>query len=62
MQVSIFDRWGEEVYKANTLSSLWEGRRNGGEVPDGTYFYDVRYKSVCMADEVRLRGSVMVLR
>ena len=60
--VSIVDRWGEEVFQANTLSTLWDGRRNGGEVPDGTYFYDVRYKSVCMADETRLRGTVTVLR
>ena len=62
VQVSIFDRWGEEVFKANNLGTLWDGRRNGGEVPDGTYYYDVRYQSVCMDKEKRLRGAVTVLR
>ena len=44
-ELTIFNRWGDEVFRAenygSSSSTFWDGRYNGaGEtVPDGTYFY-----------------------
>lgn len=35
--VRIFNRWGQLVYEANNYQNQWDG----GELPDGTYFYEV---------------------
>jgi gliding motility-associated-like protein len=35
--VRIFNRWGQIVYEATNYRNTW----NGGDVPDGTYFYEV---------------------
>lgn len=44
-RVSIFNRWGTEVFSAsgyNNDSVRWDGSgRNQGDLPDGTYFYVV---------------------
>ena len=45
-KLSIFNRWGIEVFSATDESNtnmipeqLWDGTWNGNNVPDGTYFY-----------------------
>jgi uncharacterized repeat protein (TIGR01451 family)/gliding motility-associated-like protein len=51
-EVIIFNRWGNEVWKVRGYSNLdqrkrFEGRgnlTNGGDLPDGTYFYVVDLK------------------
>ncbi|MBL0129068.1 MAG: choice-of-anchor L domain-containing protein [Flavobacteriales bacterium] len=35
--VRIFNRWGQEVYSASNYRNQW----NGGDLPDGTYYYEV---------------------
>ncbi len=37
--LSIYNRWGELVMKAEPYNNDWEGEWNGKELPDGTYFY-----------------------
>lgn len=38
-EIEIYNRWGMAVFKANTRKFSW----NGGKVPDGVYFYTVKY-------------------
>lgn len=38
-QLTIFNRWGNEVYAATNYQNDWKGTYNGGPVPDGTYFW-----------------------
>jgi len=44
-RVEIFNRWGSVVYETqgyNNNDRLWSGQnKNGGELPDGTYFYSI---------------------
>ena len=36
---TIFNRWGEVVFKTN-FSNAWDGRLSSGQLaPDGTYYY-----------------------
>ncbi|MBK7945249.1 MAG: gliding motility-associated C-terminal domain-containing protein [Flavobacteriales bacterium] len=38
--LSIFNRWGQLVYQADSYSNGWDGRsRNGQQLPNDTYFY-----------------------
>ncbi|RYY47456.1 MAG: T9SS type B sorting domain-containing protein [Chitinophagaceae bacterium] len=39
-EISIFNRYGTEVYKFQNYVDQWHGQTNAGsELPDGTYFY-----------------------
>ncbi|NMH26655.1 T9SS type B sorting domain-containing protein [Flavobacterium sp. SE-s28] len=44
-QLSIYNRWGAEIWKGNNSSGKWDGQGNEGirldheKVPDGTYYY-----------------------
>ncbi len=43
----IFNRWGELLYTMNAPNQVWDGRTpNGGNAPDGTYFYILQAQGV----------------
>lgn len=37
--VTIFNRWGDEVFSADPYKNDWKGQSNNGKVLEGTYFY-----------------------
>ena len=37
--LTIFNRWGNEVFKAENYQNDWEGQFNDEDLPVGTYFY-----------------------
>ena len=39
--IKIFNRYGSLVFEGDQLSdeNIWDGTRNGKNVPEGTYFY-----------------------
>lgn len=40
LNVSIFNRWGQEVYGFNDVNGVWDGKGYNGELlPDGVYFF-----------------------
>jgi gliding motility-associated-like protein len=45
--VQVFDRWGKQIFSTNSVSDparLWDGRTtNGAEVPEGVYYYVIRF-------------------
>ncbi|MCR9287245.1 MAG: carboxypeptidase regulatory-like domain-containing protein [Bacteroidetes bacterium] len=43
-ELLIFNRWGEKVYQKNNYSNgEWEGTYDNLNLPDGTYFYLLKY-------------------
>jgi len=38
-KISIFNRWGQEVYNYDGYMDEWDGMNNGDRLPDGTYYY-----------------------
>jgi gliding motility-associated-like protein len=42
-QVSIFNEWGDEVFRAAPYQNKWEGTFNGNPLAVGTYFYLVDF-------------------
>lgn len=44
--LSIFNRYGLQVYNAKNYSNQWSGQSNKGEeLPDGTYYYVINFNS-----------------
>lgn len=62
VMVTIYNRFGQEVFSAANMNQLWGGRTSGGEVSAGTYFYVVRFTPVCDPVERELKGTVTVVR
>ncbi len=62
VSVVIFNRFGQEVFNAPNMNTLWGGDNNGSKVPEGTYFYVVKYKAACEAKEREQKGAVTVVR
>ncbi|HCQ28656.1 MAG TPA: hypothetical protein DIU39_00105, partial [Flavobacteriales bacterium] len=56
-QITIFNRWGEEVYSSDNYSTQWDGRTPSGKfVPAGTYYYIVDINGM------DYKGSITVIR
>ena len=54
-KLTIFNRWGRIVYKSEDYQNDWDG----GNLPDGTYFYVLE----CVGkydDDCRYQGSVTI--
>lgn len=44
-KINIFNRAGIEVYKNDAYNNEWDGNYNGSPLPDGTYFYMLKYST-----------------
>lgn len=67
--VRIFNRWGDEVFRANNynnLTNVFSGEANrmtslgAGRLPTGTYFFDIRIEGEHTID--KLRGYLILKR
>jgi gliding motility-associated-like protein len=43
LEITIFDRWGMEVYRGAGIDFEWDGTKNGAELPPGAYPYVIFY-------------------
>ena len=57
-KVFVYNIYGLEVYKAEGYINDWKGTYKGKDLPDGTYFYVIRFD----AEDMTLRGSVDIIR
>jgi len=59
--ISIYDRWGKQVFTSSDASIYWNGRINGTTylVPDGVYYYTI--KSTCGSNDYEKKGFVEVM-
>jgi gliding motility-associated-like protein len=68
IQLEIFNRWGNPVYRAADYKNDWNGRTNqpgnvlGPEIPDGTYYYIVIGTDRISGKITRLNGFITVKR
>ncbi len=57
--LTIFNRWGEEVFTKKNYTNDWNGvNNNGNPLPEGTYFYMLRFKITTKV----VSGSFMIFR
>ncbi len=57
-EVTVYNIYGNEVFKTQSYQNDWLGTFNGAELPDGSYYYLIRFESV----DITLKGSVDILR
>jgi len=44
--ITVYDRWGQEVYKTIGYSTPWDGTNDGKRLPTGTYYYVIELNSL----------------
>ena len=42
-EVTIFNQWGDEVFRGLGYNNSWQGTYNGEDLPTGTYFYVINF-------------------
>lgn len=59
--LKIFNRYGQQVHECRDLNLPWDGKRNGADLPVGTYYWVL--EGIDMHNEtVRRKGSVTIIR
>ncbi len=54
--VSVYNRWGQLVFQATNYNGDWNGKENGRNLPDGTYYY------IVTVPDTRFKGTVTIIR
>ncbi len=65
IELYIYNRWGERVFKTSDLSICWNGKVDnvGPELPTGTYFYILKIiKSSNSNSPNQINGSINLIR
>jgi gliding motility-associated-like protein len=66
VNMTIFDRWGKEVYSTSDPAINWDGKDENSHQPcsDGVYYYvcEVYIKALCGDQKAILKGAVTILR
>ena len=57
---SVYDRWGNRVFKTRDMGKGWDGTVNGMPVPAGTYVYIIMGRD--LNGEILAKGSFLLIR
>lgn len=61
-KITIFNRWGQSVYEADSYTKYWDGTdRNGNKVPEGVYVYKIEVTTKNSKKHL-FNGTVTLLR
>ena len=56
----VFDRWGEILFKTQSIDESWDGTYKGKLVSEGTYIYNIRYENA-NGEKVEERGTFVII-
>lgn len=59
---SVYNRWGEEIFRSEDLNTGWNGKHAGVKSPSGIYTWRVYAKSEYGVESVVVSGLVTLLR
>ena len=57
--MTIFNQWGETVYKTGPGYTPWDGKRNGQDVSESTYYYILDFNTQGMSSKT---GYITLIR
>ena len=60
--ITIFNRWGKEVFWTKNIHTPWDGRFNGSPLPIGTYYWTFDGTDTYRGQKVLASGSITILR
>jgi gliding motility-associated-like protein len=59
--ITIYDRWGKEMFNSSNPLEYWTGTTEGGEnAPDGVYYYII--SATCQGNTYKKEGFVQLIR
>jgi len=61
-KLSIYNRWGQQLFNSNDINIGWLGTNNGEPVEIGVYIYVVEYKANGLNQSNAFKGNVTVVR
>jgi gliding motility-associated-like protein len=61
VQVQVSNRYGSIVYSNTNYTNNWDGTYKGKPVPDGTYYYSIKY-TFANGTQYVAKGNVTILR
>jgi len=61
-RLSIFDRWGGEVFESSGIENGWDGKKNGNPCPGGVYVYKIVFSVDGIAGNQERVGTVALVR
>jgi gliding motility-associated-like protein len=61
-QFSVFDRWGNEVWKTYNFRDTWDGSYDGEHEDMNTFFYVFKYKCLTDGNIYMKKGDIMLVR
>jgi len=61
-QLSVFDRWGGQVFETEDIGQGWDGTKNGQALQEGVYVYRVTFKTYGDPSERIITGTVAVIK
>ena len=61
-KMTIFDRWGQQVFSSTNWQEGWDGKVAGTDAKAGSYFYTVRYRISGIINVQEKKGTVVLMR
>lgn len=61
IDITIFNRWGEMLFKAENVNKGWDGRYKGEVVQQDVYLYIIKYRN-CYGRYEYIKGTFTLLR
>ena len=63
-ELKVFNRWGEKVFSSEDPKRQWDGTVNnkGPQCPEGTYFYQLKYRFKGKEKVEVISGSINLIR
>ena len=62
LEVEIYNRWGQMVFKSNNMDEQWDGKFKGKIMPSGSYVYKVKSKDYGSGQDFLKSGTVALIR
>lgn len=60
LEIQVLNRWGQRVYYALNYDRPWDGRSRGADLPNGTYYYVIRF--INNGRPAEFKGTLSIVR
>jgi len=62
LEFSVYNRWGQILFKSNNWKLGWDGRFKGQLQPGGGYIWMLRYTDRDTGKQVFRKGTALLIR
>jgi gliding motility-associated-like protein len=62
VELTILNRWGNEVFRETGMQPKWDGKAAGTDVPEGVYFYKYTVKGIGGVNTLEGHGYLHLIR